>query len=148
MTPRQKLGRVSALAGWLVNETVVLPFALQVDPQRRVRPQISALPAQLVTVFLSPQPYVGLTSDMRAAGEAKQVVRRVEGVSNVLFDGMSWQDFENMKVPNSLSGILDGLERFWSSGVPFVTRFGAIRRQLCFAAHEAFSGDDVASFVD
>ncbi|KAJ4524744.1 hypothetical protein HRR83_000370 [Exophiala dermatitidis] len=148
-TPLQRLHRLTSRYGWVNDEVPVLPFSIEVqEKQRAERPELSGFTQAIVTVYLSPQPYVGYTADMRAycvreftTLTGKQADRDLPYSTKFTCNwGAGWATFDAFRVTGG-QGILDTLERWYRNPVPgkeeCLTTVGVLRSRLRLAARDA-----------
>lgn len=141
MSGRQKLCSLSALDGAIADIIPVIPFCLEYSERVRELPRLTGFTTQLVTVLLSPEPYVGSTVQMRSVctagygeSEAKNDPSQQGNLNDYTFTALDgWSAFEPWKAGFGMNGVLECLEGMWrgeDQNLDFVgTRtFGAIRR--------------------
>lgn len=143
MTPDDRLHRLSCRHGWLGKEASVLPFALECHENQLRRPQFDALQRALVTVLISPIPYVAFTEQMRQEcnGPYFDGGNRAKP-TRCIFIGKDdgWHNFEQWRVHGG-RGVLDWLERVYCDGCgdleECVTFYGALVKGLIEAGQTA-----------
>jgi len=143
MAPEDRLHRLSSRHGWLGREVSVLPFALEWHEDQLRRPQFDALQRALVTVLISPVPYVAFTEQMRQEchGPFFSGGNHVKP-TKCIFIGKDegWHNFEQWRVHGG-RGVLDWLERAYRGGCTefeeCVTFYGALVKSLIEAGQTA-----------
>lgn len=140
---REKLCRLSALAGWIHDGVPVIPFSLDYWEEQLTRPRITGLTTQVVTVLLGAAPYIGSTLRMRSlCQEGNQVGKN--GLNDWTFTARDgWDTFAEWKVTGGAQGLLEQFERIWKGEIlqdtPAVVLYGSVKRSLFEAAHDIAS---------
>lgn len=118
MDPEEQLHRLSSRHGWIPRRMAVLPFALDVDKEQLGRPSIQGFTDALITVYISPYAYVGVTERMRAKCTREWTPARDNTKpigTRFTAKEWGWESFEEFKVDGG-RGILDALERIYQNG--------------------------------
>lgn len=131
---RYQRSRVCARNSWIQDWIVVLPLNVQMDSEKRVRPQIEALSIAPLVLYFAPLPYIVPIEEF----EDMAVLARKKGQKAWVYDirgstpADSWQGMEAWRVGRSQDVITRLESYFWGreEGGHITVRYGSLRRRF------------------